>query len=137
MIWKVSRRSGKFLDDLKSVQIIQNHLLCAFVMNLKIDAIYALYPENFCDKNLAIRKVFAFCDSELSTQPPIATNPHGSIIQRPSALLSYATKSREIIHDQRKCLPRSDLGSTRYCISSLRLLWPSCKVSICVRGRMW
>ena len=26
----------------------------------KIDAIYALYPESFCDKNLAIRKVFIF-----------------------------------------------------------------------------
>ena len=76
MIWKVSRRSGKFPDDLKSVQIIQkkvaglskilqNHLLCAFVANLKIGAIYALYPESFCDKNLAIRKVFAFCDSEV------------------------------------------------------------------------
>ena len=45
-------------------KILQNHLLCAFVANLKIGAIYALYPESFCDKNLAIRKVFAFCDSE-------------------------------------------------------------------------
>ena len=27
--------------------------------------IYALYPESFCDKKLAIRKVFAFCDSAL------------------------------------------------------------------------
>jgi len=44
-------------------KILQNNLLCAFVANLKIDAIYALYPESFCDKNLAIRKVFAFCDS--------------------------------------------------------------------------
>ena len=44
-------------------KILQNHLLCAFVANLKIDAIYALYPESFCDKNLAIRKVFAFSDS--------------------------------------------------------------------------
>ena len=44
-------------------KILQNHLLCAFVANLKIDALYALYPESFCDKNLAIRKVFAFCDS--------------------------------------------------------------------------
>ena len=41
----------------------QNHLLSAFVANLKMDVIYALYPESFCDKNLAIRKVFAFCDS--------------------------------------------------------------------------
>ena len=45
------------------VKILQAHLLCAFVANLKIDAIYALYPESFCDKNLAFRKVFAFCDS--------------------------------------------------------------------------
>ena len=44
-------------------KILQNHLLCEFVANLKIDAIYALYPESFCDKNLAIRKVFAFSDS--------------------------------------------------------------------------
>ena len=45
-------------------KILQDQLLCAFVANLKIDAIYALYPESFCDKNLAIRKVVAFCDSE-------------------------------------------------------------------------
>ena len=66
-IWKVSGRSKKCPDHLKNVaglsKILQNHLLCAFVANLKIDAIYALYPESFCDKNLAIRKVFAFCDS--------------------------------------------------------------------------
>ena len=59
MIWKVSRQSGKFLDNLMH-KILQNHLLCAFVANLKIDA---LYPESFCGKNLAIPKVFAFCDS--------------------------------------------------------------------------
>ena len=44
------------------LKILQAHLLRAFVTK-KIDAIYALYPESFCDKNLAIRKVFAFCDS--------------------------------------------------------------------------
>ena len=44
-------------------KIVQSHLLRAFVANLKIDPIYALYSESFCDKNLAIRKVFAFCDS--------------------------------------------------------------------------
>ena len=44
-------------------KILQTHLLWAFVANLKIDTIYALYPESFCDKNLAIRKVFAFSDS--------------------------------------------------------------------------
>ena len=41
-------------------KILQNHFLGAFVADLKI---YALNPESFCDKNLAIRKVFAFCDS--------------------------------------------------------------------------
>ena len=45
-------------------KILQNHLLCAFVVNLKIDAIYTLYLEFFCDENLAVRKVFAFSDSE-------------------------------------------------------------------------
>ena len=35
---------------------------------MKIDAIYALYPESFCDKNLAIRKFFAFCDSAQAKQ---------------------------------------------------------------------
>ena len=45
------------------LKILQAHLLPAFVANLKIDAIYALYPESFCDKNLAVRKVFAFSDS--------------------------------------------------------------------------
>ena len=54
------------LDDMGSIwviKILQAHLLWAFVANSKIDAIYALYPESFCDKNLAIWKVFAFCDS--------------------------------------------------------------------------
>ena len=41
-------------------KILQNHHLGAFVANLKIGTIYALYPESFCDKNLAIRKVFVF-----------------------------------------------------------------------------
>ena len=66
-ILKVSGRSKKCPDHLENVaglsKILQNHLLCAFVVDLKIDAIYALYPESFCDKNLVIRKVFAFCNS--------------------------------------------------------------------------
>ena len=61
------------MDDPKGVRIyiwtmlmhkiLQTHLLCAFVADMKIDTIYALHPESFCNKNLAIRKVFAFCDS--------------------------------------------------------------------------
>ena len=47
------------------LKILQAHLLRAFVANLKIDAIYALYPESFCDKNLAIRKVFVFVTLQL------------------------------------------------------------------------
>ena len=45
------------------LKILQAHLLRAFVVNLKIDAIYALYPESLSDKYLAVRKVFAFSDS--------------------------------------------------------------------------
>ena len=45
------------------LKILQTHLLRALVANLKIEAIYALYPESFCDENLAIRKVFAFSNS--------------------------------------------------------------------------
>ena len=48
-------------------KVLQTHLLRTFVANLKIDAIYALYPESFCGKDLAIRKVFAFSDSDLHT----------------------------------------------------------------------
>ena len=35
------------------LKILQAHLLRAFVANLKIDAIYVLYLESLCDKNLA------------------------------------------------------------------------------------
>ena len=45
------------------LMLLQAHLLRTFVANLKIYTIYALCPESFCDKNLAIRKVFAFSDS--------------------------------------------------------------------------
>ena len=69
-ILKVSGRSKKCPDHPENIaglsKILQNHLLCAFVADLKIDAIYAFYPESFCDKNLAICKVLAFCDSELT-----------------------------------------------------------------------
>ena len=58
----VSTAYGAYLDHAYAKNLA-NHLLCAFVANLKINAIYALYPESFCDKNLAIRKVFVFCDS--------------------------------------------------------------------------
>ena len=36
--------------------------ICRKIVNV---AIYALYPESFCGKDLAIRKVFAFSDSGL------------------------------------------------------------------------
>ena len=35
-----------------------------FCRKIKSVAIYALYPESFCVKNLAIQKVFAFSDSD-------------------------------------------------------------------------
>ena len=64
MIWKVSGRSKTCPDLLENVAGLSKILQNAFVADLKIDAIYALYRESFCDKNLAIRKVFAFCDSD-------------------------------------------------------------------------
>ena len=42
------------------LKILQAHLLRTFVANLKIYTIYALCPEFFCNKNLAIRKVSFF-----------------------------------------------------------------------------
>ena len=44
-------------------KILQTQLLSAIVANLKIDTIYALYPESFFDQNLAVQKVFTFSDS--------------------------------------------------------------------------
>ena len=49
------------------LKILHAHLFRTFVANSKIDAIYALYPESLSDKNLAVRKVFAFSDSEKNT----------------------------------------------------------------------
>ena len=53
---------GAYLDH-GYAKILQPYFLRIFVANLKIDAIYVFYPESFCDKNLALRKVFAFSDS--------------------------------------------------------------------------
>ena len=64
MIWKVSKHIWTMLLH----KILQTHLLCAFVASLKIDTTYVLYLESFCDKNLAVRKVFAFSDS---APPPL------------------------------------------------------------------
>ena len=49
------------------LKILQAHLVRAFVGNLKIYAFYAVYPESVRDKNLAVRKVFAFSDSGFYT----------------------------------------------------------------------
>ena len=48
------------------LKILQAHLLRVFVANSIIDGIDALYPESFCNKNLAVRKVFAFSDSAIN-----------------------------------------------------------------------
>ena len=72
-------------------KILQNHLLYAFVANLKIVAINALYPESFCDKNLAFRKVFAFCGSAtgyLTGPSGDLTGPSGNP-NGPSSVLTY------------------------------------------------
>ena len=59
---------GAYLDHCYAWNL-QTHFLRVFVANLKNDAIYGFYPESFCDKNLAIRKVFAFSDSGLDIVP--------------------------------------------------------------------
>ena len=56
---------GAYIWTILMLKILQAHLLRAFVANSIIDGIYALYPESFCNKNLAIWKVIAFCDSEV------------------------------------------------------------------------
>ena len=47
------------MDDLENLAKPHFMRICCEFEN----AIYTLYPESFCDKNLAIRKVFTFCDS--------------------------------------------------------------------------
>ena len=46
------------------LKILHTHLLRTFAANSKIDVIYALYPESLSDKYLAVRKIFAFSDSD-------------------------------------------------------------------------
>ena len=50
----------------------QTDFLRVFVANLKIDAIYAFYPESSCDKNLAIRK-FSFFLTLVSAHTPFTS----------------------------------------------------------------
>ena len=84
-------------------KFLQNHCLCAFVANLEIDVIYVLYPESFCDKNLAIRKVFPFCDSDYRNIWQIQTSlwtkqVNGNRIDYIGGHFckSYSTESQEI-----------------------------------------
>ena len=50
------------------LKILHAHLLRTFVANSKIDVTYAFYPESLSDKYLAVRKIFAFSDSGLSSR---------------------------------------------------------------------
>ena len=54
--------------------------------------IYALYPESFCDKNLAIRKVFAFSDSGWSPWLDIGYILKLATIYIFSLLLAFTTE---------------------------------------------
>ena len=73
-IWKVSGRSKKCPDHPKNVaglsKILQNHLLCAYVVELKIDAIYALYLESFATKILLSGK-FSLFVTLTGTEPSV------------------------------------------------------------------
>ena len=99
-------------------KFLQNHLLCAFVANLKIDLIYALYPESFCDKNLAIRKVFAFCDSSRSSLTPSRNIQH---------LLENSTKVSNVTLCQSACSGGQDWASRTGCefeeLSAGQIIW--------------
>ena len=75
-IQKLSRQSRNCPDNLETVclkdyilAILPQFVIClgfTRICRKIVDvAIYALYPESFCGENLAIRKVFAFSDSEL------------------------------------------------------------------------
>ena len=59
--------------------------------------IYALYPESFCVKNLATRKVFAFSDSAFHIRPHCREVVKGILLPFPYdfGLLSAAKLSRE------------------------------------------
>ena len=80
------------------VEICKHTFYSIFVRNLKIDAIYAFYPESFCNKNLAIRKVFAFCDSGrhlcFFTMVPAVDSPCNSILKVLMVATSLSMTSR-------------------------------------------
>ena len=54
--------------DLLLMQYME-HIWTMVMLKICKHTFYVYYPESFCDKNLAIRKVFAFCDSALSFFP--------------------------------------------------------------------
>ena len=95
-------------------KILQTHLLHVFVANLKIGAIYALYPESFCDKNLAFRKVFAFSDSGFSASGPKFGNFESRALPQGSTL-NFGPRSTK-------------LGGTIRPPSSLRLFVPELRL---------
>ena len=56
------------------IKILQAHLLRAFVANLKIYAIYAIYPESFCDKNLAVWNGIAMLPQKIQLKVDMMAN---------------------------------------------------------------
>ena len=57
------------------LKILQAHLLPAFVANSKIDAIYALYLESFCDKILLSGKFSLFLTLSCTLAEVFCTRP--------------------------------------------------------------
>ena len=64
-----------------------------FCRESKSVAIYALYPESFCLKNLAIRKVFAFSDSGLVVPTPKLLESSPLLLLAPHHSLSHPSSA--------------------------------------------
>ena len=59
------------MEHIWTIVMLENTLFTRICREFENDAIYGFNPESFCDKNLAIRKVFAFSDSDYNTTLPV------------------------------------------------------------------
>ena len=84
------------------LKMLQAHLLPAFVANSKIDAIYALYLESFCDKILLSGKFSLF----LTLVSPSPTCTSEKRKRRKEMIIWYG----EVIPIYQLCLSQSTYG---------------------------
>ena len=83
-------------------KILHTHFLLIFVAKLKIDAIYVFYLESFCDKNLALRKVFVFSDSAPLAGPQNMKNNNPSAFFFLLREIALRTHERNTVCQNRK-----------------------------------